>query len=151
MLAKPSFEKSSSARLPGPMVGAKDHRAVVVADDDAALTLLCKVNLELEGYRVLEGHSRADVERLVAEEDVRVVLLDIHLGSDNGVEVARSLRATRPDVGLIFLTGSAPILEAEHRDVVDAVLPKPFELSALINTVAEIFAAERYSGSAASA
>jgi len=116
-------------------MGAQGPRAVVVADDDAALTLLCRVNLELEGYRVVEAHSRAGVARCIERDDVGVVLLDINLGADNGIEIARDIRARHPEIGLVFLTGSAPTLDAEHRRLVDAVLSKPFELAALAQTV----------------
>jgi CheY-like chemotaxis protein len=41
-----------------------------VADDEPSLRLLCRINLEAEGYRVLEAASEADVDRLLAEDDV---------------------------------------------------------------------------------
>jgi DNA-binding response OmpR family regulator len=116
-------------------VGSGDHGAVVVADDDPALRLLCRINLELEGYRVLEAASAADVERLLASEDVGVVLLDVHLGDDDGIEVARRLRADRPDIGIAFFTGSAPQLASADRAIADGVIPKPFSLEELIGEV----------------
>ena len=67
-------------------------RTVVVADDDAALRLLCRVNLELEGYRVLEVENAHELGRVLAREDVALLLLDVHLGRDDGVDVARRLR-----------------------------------------------------------
>jgi len=38
---------------------------VLVVDDDASLRLLCRVNLELDGYRVLEAPDVAEAERLI--------------------------------------------------------------------------------------
>ena len=73
------------------------QRLVIVADDDESIRLLCRVNLELEGYRVLEATGLAEISRIAdAEEEVALVLLDIHLGREDGIEVARAVRAQPP-------------------------------------------------------
>ena len=43
------------------------QRLVIVADDDAAIRLLCRVNLELEGYRVLEANGLEEISRIADE------------------------------------------------------------------------------------
>ena len=116
------------------MVG-EDHRTVVVADDDPALRLLCRVNLEMEGYRVLEADSAADVERILAAEEVSLLLLDIHLGFDDGLDVARDLRVARPDVRIALFSGSIEDLPSQAAKVADGYLMKPFTLEALSETV----------------
>jgi CheY-like chemotaxis protein len=110
---------------------AQDHQLVVVADDDPALRLLCRVNLEQEGYRVLEAESASELELVLGQEDVGLVLLDVHLGSDDGLAVARMLRQRYPQVSIALFTGSAPMLPAEARATADGVLPKPFTLEEL--------------------
>jgi CheY-like chemotaxis protein len=106
----------------------------VVADDEPSLRLLCRINLEGEGYRVLEAASEAEVDRLLEEEDVRALLLDIGLGAEDGVAIARRLRDDRPDVAIAFFTGSAlPLAEAE-RSLVEDVISKPFSLEQLSET-----------------
>ena len=110
-------------------------RVVLVADDDASLRLLCRVNLEYEGYRVLEASSAAEVEHVIDGEEVTLVLLDVHLGQDDGVAVARELREKRPEVRIAFFTGSASELPDEARRLVDGTLPKPFILEELSATV----------------
>jgi DNA-binding response OmpR family regulator len=102
---------------------------IVVADDDRALRMLCRVNLELEGYDVIEAASGAEVEKAVAANDVSLILLDVHFGADNGIELAGRLREAHPDLPLAFLTGSVtgPI----GRGVVDGYISKPFTLEQL--------------------
>ena len=82
---------------------------VVVADDDAAFRMLLRVNLELEGYRVLEAENAAEVQESVSSGSVSLVLLDVRLGNDDGIALARDLRAEHPEVAIAFLTGSAVI------------------------------------------
>lgn len=119
---------------------AQVRRLVVVADDDDSIRLLCRVNLELEGYRVEEAASRQELEALVAAEDVALVLLDLHLGSDDGLEVARGLRERRPEVPIAFLSGSVGFGEPA-RKLADAAIRKPFTLEELIGTVRRLAAA----------
>jgi CheY-like chemotaxis protein len=106
--------------------------AIVVADDDPALRLLCRVNLELDGYRVLEAGDAEELERLVRSEQVDAILLDIRFGADDGVELAQRLRERRPDVPIAFLSGS---VDRGQDGPVEGFLPKPFTLEALASTV----------------
>jgi DNA-binding NtrC family response regulator len=112
-----------------------DHRTIVIADDDPALRLLCRVNLELEGYRVLEAENAAELDGTLAAEDVALILLDVHFGADDGVDVARRLRETHPELAVAFFSGSQPELSEEARDAADAFIPKPFTLENLSETV----------------
>ncbi len=105
---------------------------VLVADDDEGLRLLCRVNLELEGYSVLEAASAAEVERVLAAEHVDAMLLDVHLGLDDGLAIARALREERPDLRIAFFTGS---VERPDGDLADGYLAKPFTLEDLTATV----------------
>jgi DNA-binding response OmpR family regulator len=113
---------------------AQGHRTVVVADDDSALRMLCRINLELEGYRVLEAQSASELGQHLDSEHVDLVLLDVRLGTDDGREVARELRGERPEVAIAFFTGSAPV-EEHVGSVADGVLPKPFSLDELSEIV----------------
>jgi DNA-binding response OmpR family regulator len=108
---------------------------IAVADDEPALRLLCRVNLEAEGYCVIEAGSADELERVLASREVAVVLLDIGLGRDDGVEVARRLRAERPETALAFFTGSERAIDDAVRGLADAVLAKPFTLELLSQTV----------------
>ena len=102
---------------------------VLIVDDDASLRLLCRINLELEGYHVLEAPSVAAAEDAVAAD-----LLDIHIGADDGLALMRSLRAREHNAPVVLFTGSAtldPITAAEA----DGVVPKPFRLEQLLDVV----------------
>jgi DNA-binding response OmpR family regulator len=113
---------------------AQVHRLVVVADDDDAIRLLCRVNLELEGYRVAEAANSRELARVAEEEDVALVLLDVHLGSEDGIEVARGLRERHPGIAIAFLSGSVDFGE-RSASVSDAAIRKPFTLEEFTATV----------------
>lgn len=110
------------------------QRLVIVADDDESIRLLCRVNLELEGYRVLEATGLEEISRITDTEEVSLVLLDIHLGREDGIQVARAVRERRPEVPIAFLSGSVDFSERSAA-VSDAAIRKPFTLEELIGTV----------------
>ena len=105
---------------------------MLVVDDDESLRLLCRVNLELDGYRVVEAESVAAARQALAEEPIDAMLLDFHLRDGDGRELLGSLGGDRPPVA--FFTGSIQI-DQELQALVDDVLPKPFTLDALAATV----------------
>jgi len=114
-------------------MGGQRAATILVADDDPAIRLLCRVNLELEGYRVIEAGSEAELDEVLARDEISALLLDVHLGEDDGRVIARRLGQERPELPIAFFTGSVSI-DAE-RDQVGGVIPKPFTLEELSETV----------------
>jgi DNA-binding NtrC family response regulator len=109
-----------------------EQATVLVVDDEPAIRLLCRVNLELEGYRVLEATSLGEARRLLAEETIAVVLLDMRIGNERGETLLGELRDG--GVPVIVVTGSAEI-DAEWAKDANAVLGKPFAIDELLRAV----------------
>jgi DNA-binding NtrC family response regulator len=116
------------------MGGQPEATTVLVVDDDDSMRLLCRINLELEGYRVLEAQTIGVAQELLGSEPIRVVLLDVHVGADDGRTLLASLRARRPEVAVAFLTGTADLAELAKVEA-DGVLGKPFSLEDLSRLV----------------
>jgi DNA-binding response OmpR family regulator len=110
---------------------------VLVVDDEPSLRLLCRVNLELEHYRVLEAGTLAEARRLLDSEPVDVVILDVHVGDGDGRDLLEELRAREADVRVAMLTGSADVTTGRF-EAADAVMPKPFEPTELLRLVREL-------------
>jgi DNA-binding response OmpR family regulator len=113
-------------------------RALVV-DDDAALRLLCRVNLELEGFAVREAATLAEAEAAIAAERPDVVLLDVHLGGEQTHDLLARLRAD--GIPVVLVTGSVDI--DDYRDGADAVLGKPFVPQTLVETARRLARVQR--------
>ena len=110
------------------------HPLIVVADDDPAFRMLLRVNLELERYRVVEAATAAEVRDAMTGDAVRLLLLDVKLGEDDGIELARELREAQPSLAIAFLTGST-IAPGKGEEIADAFIQKPFDLEELSATV----------------
>jgi DNA-binding response OmpR family regulator len=102
-------------------------RALVV-EDDGALRMLVRVNLELEGFEVVEAATLDEAESALAAARPDVVLLDVHLDGRETLGLLARLRAEGVPVALV--TGSVDV--EEYRDAADAVLSKPFVPQALV-------------------
>lgn len=101
---------------------------VLIVDDDPALRFLCRVNLELEGYRVVEAGD-LDAARAAVDEGVDAILLDVHLGNEDGLALMPVLGNHADSVAL--LTGS-PV---QHLPDDAVVIGKPFSIEQLSETV----------------
>ena len=82
---------------------------VLVVDDEPAIRLLCRVNLELDGYEVLEASSLATAREELEREDVDVVLLDVHLCHERSDALVAECHARRPPIPVVLVTGSVEI------------------------------------------
>src|SRR3569623_375033 len=89
----------------------------LVVEDDAALRMLVRVNLELEEAEAALARARPDG-----------VLLDVHLDGRETLGLLARLRADGVPVALV--TGSVDV--EEYRDAADEVLAKPFVPQALV-------------------
>jgi DNA-binding NtrC family response regulator len=120
---------------------------VLVVDDDASIRLLCRINLELEGWTVREAATLEQARQQLADGAVGVVLLDVHVGADSGVEFLEELRRDHPDSSVALLTGSVDTPTTLEGVSVDAVIAKPFTLEELARTVRSLAAGRRIESS----
>ena len=105
-----------------------------MVDDEPSIRFLCRVNLELEGFRVLEASSLDEARSALANGAPALVLLDLQVGGESGWELLDEIRSEHAGLPVVLLTGSASV-DGADRARADAVLPKPFSLDQLVSTV----------------
>jgi two-component system OmpR family response regulator len=116
-------------------VGQGVTQVVLVVDDDPGLRLLCRVNLELDGFGVAEAGTLAEARTAMDAEPVALVLLDLHVGIDLGHTLLDEIRGHEPRIPVVVVTGSADVDSGELRIDADAVLAKPFTIDELMRVV----------------
>jgi two-component system, OmpR family, phosphate regulon response regulator PhoB len=86
-------------------------RSVLLADDDPSTRLLCRVNLEADGFEVIEVSDGGAV--LTSARDIHpgVILLDVMMPNANGFDVAEQLLADPRTkmIPIVFLSARAEI------------------------------------------
>jgi DNA-binding NtrC family response regulator len=118
--------------LPPALRAPADPRVLVVEDELRMRELLQRV-LTNWGFDVIVARSAEEATRLIEGRDPDVVLLDLNLPGEGGIEFFKKLRARLPRVQGIVLTGFASLdaaREAIHLDVVE-FLTKPCHLGEL--------------------
>jgi DNA-binding response OmpR family regulator len=110
---------------------------VLVVDDDAAIRFLCRVNLELDGWTVHEADAIEQARETLGSAPVDLVLLDVHVGVESGLDFIAEIRERKPGVPVVLLTGSVGSPGLEGVDA-DAVISKPFTLDELTGTLGRL-------------
>jgi two-component system, OmpR family, response regulator len=87
---------------------------ILVVDDDPAIRHLISDYFGQYGIQTVSATSRSGVARQLAGGDTSAIILDLHLGQDNGLDLLREIRSSS-DVPVILLTGRS-------RDEVDCVV-----------------------------
>ena len=77
---------------------------VLVVDDDPAVRHLISDYFGQHGIRTVSAMGRSAVARQLAGGDTSAVILDLHLGQDNGLDLLREIRSSS-DVPVIILAG----------------------------------------------
>jgi DNA-binding response OmpR family regulator len=108
---------------------------VLVVDDEPAIRLLCRVNLELEGYDVREAATLAEARAALEAEPPSVVLLDLHVGRERGATLLAEIRLREPRIAVALVTGSVEVEQGPGDSGADAVIVKPFSIDVLTSTV----------------
>ncbi len=106
---------------------------VLIVDDEECARELCMEVLTLSGYSARAVNSSEKAVELVAQGRFAVVLLDIRMPGLSGIEVLKRIKAVRPDVGVIMITGFGSIessVDAMRHGAYDYLL-KPFRVEEL--------------------
>ena len=74
------------------MVGEHDNGHILIVDDQREICDLVQEYLSSEGYRVSTAHDGAGMRRVIAQDPVDLVVLDLMLPGEDGLTLARSLR-----------------------------------------------------------
>ena len=108
---------------------------VLVVDDEPAIRLLCRVNLELEGFDVREAANLAEARAAIEAEAPAVILLDMHVGRERGATLLPEIRLRVPRIAVALVTGSVEVEHGKRPAGADAVIVKPFTIVELMSTV----------------
>lgn len=109
---------------------------ILVIDDDTAINELVKINLELQGYKVLQAYNGVEGFALAKQEQPALIILDVMMPEVDGYTVAQRIRqcAEIAETPIIMLTALSELdnkVEGFNLGV-DDYLTKPFEIEELI-------------------
>lgn len=121
---------------------------ILVVDDDRELSQMLAQFLARQGFMVFTAATGAEIESHIRRQRVDLILLDVMLGEENGIELCRKLR-TEQTVPIIFVSA----LSADHQRMAgyevgaDDYIAKPFNLDLLLARVRAVLRRVRRSSS----
>ena len=119
--------------------GTEKHKRVMIVDDEASLRALVRVNLEVDGFDVIEAVDGNDALEKMKELRPDLVLLDIMMPGKDGIEVLEDLAASEELVSIpvILLTAKGEQEDLEKGAALGARghITKPFDPEQLVRTV----------------
>ncbi len=109
---------------------------ILVVDDEAEIRTLLRKCFERDGFSVAEARNGAEMRAHLEDRDLVLVTLDLTLGGEDGLELAREIRAKR-NVPIIMITGKGDTID---RVVglelgADDYITKPFQLREVLARV----------------
>jgi two-component system OmpR family response regulator len=113
-----------------------NQQTILIVDDEPEVRTLLRTGLENEGFAVLEAADGRQAMALLDRSPISLVTLDLKLGGEDGLKVARELRAAK-NTPIIMITGKG---DAVDRIVglelgADDYIPKPFLMREVVARV----------------
>jgi len=118
---------------------------ILVVEDDESVSELVKSVLELEGYTVQSAPNAETAKKLIKESPPDLAMIDIILPGQGGMDLILELHAYSPGLRIVITSGKIDMTKSTfkvlaHQFGVVSILPKPFTVEELINTVKDALA-----------
>jgi DNA-binding NtrC family response regulator len=114
---------------------APSAKKVLVVDDEAVVANSIRKILSRKGFSIEEAFTCKDALGQVFSKDYDLVLLDMRMSDGNGMDVLQKIKAKKPNLRVVIVTGYASIdtaVEAIQKGASD-YMPKPFTPEELYN------------------
>ncbi len=110
---------------------------ILLVEDDEWIVGFMKRGLEAEEYEVDLASGKAQTLDLTESRTYDVIILDIFLGPDDGLDICRTLRRRSVETPILVMTAkdSAETIKASAEAGANAYLPKPFLFEELLVTI----------------
>ena len=115
--------------------------SILVVDDEDQIRLLIRKTLEQAGYHVTEARDGKEALLLHRSAPADLVIMDILMPDQDGLETTVALRRESPGVKIIVITGGSDMIGIlNYLDVAKmlgahSTLQKPFEMKTLLETI----------------
>lgn len=115
--------------------------SILVVDDENQIRRLVRETLEQAGYDVTEARDGKEALQQYRLAPVDLVIMDILMPNQDGLETTIALRREFPDAKIIVITGGSDMigilnfLDVAKMLGAHSTLQKPFEMKALLDTV----------------
>ena len=118
---------------------------ILVADDDRGIRTVLSQALGRAGYEVRTTGNAATLWRWVADGDGDLVITDVVMPDENGLDLLPRIKKIRPDLRIVVMSAQNTLLtavKAAQRGAFE-YLPKPFDIRELVSLVQRALSTQR--------
>jgi CheY-like chemotaxis protein len=124
-------------------------KKLLIADDEDGVRSLVRMTLEADGFEILEAKDGQEALTVAREQAPDLMLLDVMMPGESGVEVCRALKADPRTAGITIVMLTAQAQDRDREDGLaagaDDYFTKPFSPVNLLSKVEEVFTAREAS------
>lgn len=124
----------------------KTSKRILSVDDDPSILDCYETALKKKGYDIIVTSDPDEVARIIRDEDLDLVMLDIRMPKRNGLDIFKELKKRKNELPILFVTAyprsfcmeseeTADMWENEFADGNTDILYKPFDLDALYEKI----------------
>jgi len=115
-------------------------KKILLAEDDKSMVGLLKILLKMEGYIAINlNEDEQDVIKLAREERPDLILMDVHLGDQNGLDLIKDLRS---QIGInktkVIMTSGMDLKDDCEQAGADDFVLKPFMPEELLQKISDL-------------
>lgn len=114
----------------------ESKQKILVVDDEAPIRRLLRRCLEREAFDIVEAQNKAEAHEQLQAHAIDLITLDLSLGGEDGLELAREIRTTS-QVPIIMVSGKGELIDTVVGLEVgaDDYISKPFEAREVVARV----------------
>ena len=115
---------------------------ILIADDDRSIRTVLTQALGRAGYQVRSSSNAATLWRWVEDGEGDLVITDVVMPDENGLDLIPRIKRIRPDLRIIVMSAQSTLMtavKAAQRGAFE-YLPKPFDLTELLSVVSRALA-----------
>jgi two-component system, OmpR family, response regulator len=118
---------------------------ILIVDDDPEVRAMLKAALDPEGFRITEAGSAAEVLAAIGTTAFDIVTLDLNLGGEDGLKLAREVRS-RSNVPIVMITGKGDTIDrvAGLEVGADDYIAKPFHVREVLARIRAVLRRYRH-------
>jgi signal transduction histidine kinase len=131
-------EQVAAASAPLPERRSKSRARILIVDDDEGVRNVAAAIVEELGFTVLTAPGASAALRLLAEQEVELVITDIVMPEMTGLELAKEVRERLPGLPILFASGYADVATFGAELSEATVLKKPFRIAEVAERIRDM-------------
>ena len=113
----------------------KNPKRILIVDDSLGISNATQFYLTSHGHKCDVVNNSKNMFIYLQQNKYDVILMDICLGNENGIELSREIKKINPTQSIVAFTGYSKKINPEDNCLFKHVLEKPFSPNELIKSL----------------